>query len=125
MSLKDKQDFSSRVIDSPEYWIGLSELHLYGHTAVSNLAQDQTVPEKPDEIVIEPVTNARGRARFVDLARKFSAREPHSVPQLRSEQMELVSPATTPFFRPHTAQLFPHRQGRDLWGRLTTTTAQP
>lgn len=77
------------------------------------------MPEKPDEIVIEPVTDASGRARFVDLGRKFAAREPHSVPQLRSELLELVDPAKNPFFGHARAQLFLARRGGDLVGRIS------
>ena len=58
------------------------------------------------DIVIEPVDGKKGRAAFVDLGREFAAREPHYVPQLRSEQLELVDPAKNPFFGHATVQLF-------------------
>ncbi len=48
-------------------------------------------------ITITPVSGKKGRAAFVDLGRKFSAAVPHSVPQLRSEQLELVNPDKNPF----------------------------
>ena len=71
------------------------------------------------EIVIEPVEGKQGRARFVDLGRAFAAREPHAVPQLRSEQLELVDPGRNPFFGHASHQLFvATRDGRDV-GRIS------
>ena len=70
------------------------------------------------DIVIEPVEGKKGRAAFVDLGREFSAREPHYVPQLRSEQLELVDPAKNPFFGHATVQLFiAYRAGKPV-GRI-------
>ncbi|OGS49702.1 MAG: hypothetical protein A3J40_03825 [Erythrobacter sp. RIFCSPHIGHO2_12_FULL_63_10] len=77
------------------------------------------MPEKPDEIVIEPVNGAKGRGQFVDLGRRFAAREPHSVPQLRSEQLELVDPDKNPFFGHARAQLFLARRSGALVGRIS------
>ena len=57
-------------------------------------------------ITIEPVTDKKGRARFVDLGRAIAARVPHSVPQIRSEQLELVDPDKNPLFGHTKAQLF-------------------
>ncbi|MEL7188073.1 MAG: N-acetyltransferase [Pseudomonadota bacterium] len=71
------------------------------------------------EIIIEAVSDKKGRARFVDLGREFAARTPHSVPQLRSEQLELVDPAKNPLFGHARAQLFiAHRSGRPV-GRIS------
>ena len=71
------------------------------------------------EIGIEPVEGKQGRARFVDLGRRFAAREPHAVPQLRSEQLELVDPGKNPFFGHASHQLFvATRGGRDV-GRIS------
>src|SRR3546814_19724178 len=81
-------------------------------------------PEMSGKIVIEPVTGARGRGQFVDLGRSFAAREPHSVPQLRSEQMELIDPAKNPFFGHARAQLFLARRGGDLVGRISAPIAE-
>ncbi len=70
------------------------------------------------DIVIEAVEGKKGRAAFVDLGRAFAAREPHSVPQLRSEQLELVDPGKNPFFGHATAQLYmAMRDGRPV-GRI-------
>ena len=58
------------------------------------------------EIEIEPVTGKNQRAAFVDLGRAFSDRLPHFVPQIRSEQLELVDPGKNPFFGHARVQLF-------------------
>ncbi|EAQ28063.1 hypothetical protein NAP1_10728 [Erythrobacter sp. NAP1] len=71
------------------------------------------------QISIEPVSDKKGRARFVDLGRDFAAKVPNSVPQLRSEQLELVNPDKNPFFGHARAQLFiAHRGGRPV-GRIS------
>lgn len=57
-------------------------------------------------IVIAPVKGKKGRAEFVDLGRQFALREPHYVPQLRAEQLELVDPDKNPFFGHATVELF-------------------
>ncbi|MFA6220159.1 MAG: N-acetyltransferase [Erythrobacter sp.] len=71
------------------------------------------------EIGIEPVDGAKGRARFVDVGRAFAAREPHSVPQLRSEQLELVDPGKNPFFGHASHQLFVATRGGKDVGRIS------
>ncbi|MFU7527563.1 N-acetyltransferase [Qipengyuania sp. ASV99] len=76
------------------------------------------------KISIEAVTgkqgaDKQGRARFVDLGREFAARLDHAVPQLRSEQLELVDPEKNPFFGHARAQLFiAHCGGRPV-GRIS------
>lgn len=71
------------------------------------------------EIRIEPVSDKRGRADFVDLGRAFSDRLPHFVPQIRSEQLELVDPGKNPFFGHARVQLFiAHRAGKPV-GRIS------
>ena len=70
-------------------------------------------------VVIEPVEGKKGRAEFVDLGRSFSAREPHWVPQLRSEQLELVDPARNPFFGHAVHQLFIARRAGKAVGRIS------
>lgn len=71
------------------------------------------------EIVIEAVGDKRGRAAFVDLGRAFSDRLPHFVPQLRSEQLELVDPARNPFFGHARVQLFLAKRGGKAVGRIS------
>lgn len=71
------------------------------------------------QIVIEPVSGKKGRAEFVDVGRMFSARLPHSVPQIRSEQLELVNPDKNPFFGHARAQFFIARRGGKPVGRIS------
>ena len=71
------------------------------------------------EIVIEPVTDKRGRAAFVDLGRAFSNRLEHFVPQIRSEQIELVDPGKNPFFGHARVQLFIAKAGGKPVGRIS------
>lgn len=71
------------------------------------------------EIVIEPVTDKRGRAAFVDLGRAFSNRLEHFVPQIRSEQIELVDPGKNPFFGHARVQLFIAKAGGMPVGRIS------
>lgn len=73
--------------------------------------------EKP--IIITPVSGKKGRAAFVDLARKFSARVPHFVPQLRGEQLELVDPDKNPFFKHARVQFFIAYRGGIPVGRIS------
>ncbi|MBV7266053.1 N-acetyltransferase [Erythrobacter ani] len=71
------------------------------------------------QISIEAINDKRGRARFVDLGRDFASRVEHSVPQLRSERIELVSPQKNPFFEHAQAQFFiAHRAGKEV-GRIS------
>lgn len=70
-------------------------------------------------IVIVSVKGKKDRADFVDLGRKFAIREPYYVPQLRSEQLELVDPVKNPFFHHATVELFiAYRDGRAV-GRIS------
>lgn len=71
------------------------------------------------EIEIEPVIDKRGREAFVDLGRAFSDRLPHFVPQIRSEQIELVDPGKNPFFGHARVQLFIARAGGKPVGRIS------
>ena len=71
------------------------------------------------EVVIDPVEGKRGRALFVDTGRRFAAREPHAVPQLRGEQLELVDPAKNPLFGHAAHQLFVARRGDAVVGRIS------
>lgn len=71
------------------------------------------------EIVIRPVSGKAGRAEFVDLGRRFAEREPHSVPQLRSEQLELIDPDRNPFFGHARAAFFIAYRGDIPVGRIS------
>ncbi len=71
------------------------------------------------EITIRPVTDKAGRAAFVDLGRRFAAETPHSVPQLRSELLELINPEKNPFFGHAQVQLYlAYRDGEPV-GRIS------
>ncbi|MBO6945159.1 N-acetyltransferase [Altererythrobacter sp.] len=71
------------------------------------------------DIVIEQVSDKKGRAAFVDIGNMFATREPHWVPQLRSEQIELITPDKNPFFGHAKAQLMiAWRQGKPV-GRIS------
>ncbi|QDH32975.1 N-acetyltransferase [Porphyrobacter sp. YT40] len=71
------------------------------------------------EIRIEPVNDKRQRAAFVDLGRAFSDRLEHFVPQIRSEQLELVDPAKNPFFGHARVQLFMAMRAGKPVGRIS------
>ncbi len=76
-------------------------------------------PVSTGDIGIEPVADKRGRAAFVDLGRRFAAQVPHNVPQMRSEQMELVDRDKNPFFGHAEAQLFIAYRGGQPVGRIS------
>jgi GNAT superfamily N-acetyltransferase len=69
-------------------------------------------------IVIEAVEGKKGREAFVDLGRSFAGREPHAVPQIRSEQLELIDPDKNPFFGHASVQLFIAYRGGNPVGRI-------
>lgn len=73
------------------------------------------------DIVIRPLsaTDRSERGRFVDIGRQFSRNLPHHVPQLRSEQMELLDPRRNPFFDHAEVQLFAAFRGEDPVGRIS------
>lgn len=71
------------------------------------------------QIIITAISGKKGRADFVDLGRQFSAQVPNFVPQLRSEQLELVDPAKNPFFGHARVQLFIAMRGGIPVGRIS------
>lgn len=72
-----------------------------------------------EEIVIRPIAGKAGRSAFVDCGRRFAAAVPNSVPQLRSEQLELVDPDKNPFFGHARVQLFLAERGGRAVGRIS------
>ena len=72
-------------------------------------------------ITIEPVdaANRKDREAFVDCGRAFAAGTPNAVPQLRSEQLELIDPARNPFFAHASVQLFLAKRGGECVGRIS------
>lgn len=77
------------------------------------------VPMNGGPMSVEAVSGKKGHARFVDLGRAFAARVENSVPQLRSEQLELVNPDKNPFFGHAKAQLFIAMRGERPVGRIS------
>lgn len=77
------------------------------------------VATRAAQISIEPVSDKRGRAAFVDLGRAFSDRLPNFVPQIRAEQLELIDPGKNPFFGHARVQLFIARRGDQAVGRIS------
>ncbi len=71
------------------------------------------------QITITPISDRKGRKAFVDLGRKFSASVPHFVPQLRSEQLELIDPVKNPFFDHARVQLYIAYRGGVPVGRIS------
>ena len=71
------------------------------------------------EIDIREVGDKKGRAAFVDLGRRFAAQVPHTVPQLRSELLELVDPKRNPFFDHADVALFIAWRGGEPVGRIS------
>ncbi len=72
-------------------------------------------------IIVTPIaaSDKRQRTQFVEIGRRFSEKVPHFVPQLRSEQMELVDPAKNPFFEHARVQLFIATRGGVSVGRIS------
>ncbi|WP_228242627.1 N-acetyltransferase [Porphyrobacter sp. GA68] len=70
-------------------------------------------------VSIVAVCDKAGRTRFVDLGRAFASRVPHYVPQLRSEQLELVDPRKNPFFDHAEVQLFIATSDGEDVGRIS------
>lgn len=85
----------------------------YGIGGVTDVAKRET------EISIEPVSDKRGREAFVDLGRAFSDRLEHFVPQIRSEQIELIDPVKNPFFDHARVQMFIAMRGGKPAGRVS------
>ena len=70
-------------------------------------------------IEIRPVTDKKGRNAFVGVGLAFAAAVPHSVPQLRAEQRELVDPDKNPFFGHARVELMiAWREGKPV-GRIS------
>lgn len=71
------------------------------------------------KIGIRAISGKRERAEFVDLGRRFAKDVPYSVPQLRSEQLELVDPDRNPFFGHARVQLFIAERDGEAVGRIS------
>ncbi|NNC58936.1 MAG: N-acetyltransferase [Erythrobacter sp.] len=71
------------------------------------------------EIEIRSVIDKAGRKAFVDLGLSMARKVPHSVPQLRSEMLELINPDKNPFFGHATVALFMAYRGNRPVGRIS------
>jgi GNAT superfamily N-acetyltransferase len=71
------------------------------------------------EIEIRSVIDKAGRKAFVDLGLFMARKVPHSVPQLRSEMLELINPDKNPFFGHATVALFMAYRGNRPVGRIS------
>ena len=97
----------------------LARSRLARHRCVEQGMEQRPIAVTNAEITIEPISDAKGRARFVDLGRNFASRLENAVPQLRSEQLELINPAKNPFFGHARAQLFIAYRGGHAVGRIS------
>lgn len=76
-------------------------------------------PVSTDDIEIRPVSDKSGRNAFVEVGRAFAAQVPHSVPQLRGEQRELIDPGKNPFFEHARVELMIAWRGGKPVGRIS------
>jgi hypothetical protein len=65
------------------------------------------------------VSDKAGRNTFIDIGRSFAKAVPHAVPQLKSEQRELVDPAKNPFFEHAKVELLIAWRGDKPVGRIS------
>ncbi len=71
------------------------------------------------EIEITAVSGKADLAAFVDFAYAINAADPHWVPPLRSEVVELLTPGKNPFHEHAKVQLFLARRGGAVVGRIS------
>ncbi len=70
-------------------------------------------------LVIAPVQGKRDFQAFVDYAYRLNARDPHWVPPLRGEVVEILTPGKNPFHEHAQMQLFLARRGNEVVGRIS------
>lgn len=71
------------------------------------------------DLTIEPISTARERRMFVDLAYRLNADDPNWVPPLHMEAVELVTPGKNPFFEHADVQFFLARRAGRVVGRIS------
>jgi hypothetical protein len=71
------------------------------------------------EIGITPVAGKKDFKAFVDIHYRLNEDDPHWVPQLRSEMVELLTPGKNPFFDHARHQFFLARRGGKVVGRIS------
>ena len=71
------------------------------------------------KVSITPVSGKRDFKAFVDLKYRLYENDPNFVPQLRSEEEELLTPGKNPFFDHARHQFFLARRGDRVVGRIS------
>ncbi len=71
------------------------------------------------EVVIAPVSGKADLDAFIDLAYRINEPDPHWVPPLRAEVVELLTPGKNPFHEHAKMQLFLARRGGRVVGRIS------
>ena len=71
------------------------------------------------DIVVSEVADKRDFDAFVDFAYAINASDPHWVPPLRAEVVELLTPGKNPFHEHAKVQLFLARRGGRIVGRIS------
>ena len=71
------------------------------------------------QVSITPVSGKRDFKAFVDLKYRLYESDPNFVPQLRSEEEELLTPGKNPFFEHARHQFFLARRGERVVGRIS------
>ena len=71
------------------------------------------------DVTITPVTDARGRAEFVDFGYRINAGDPNYVPELRTTELGKFTPGKNPFFEHARVQLFLAQLGGRTVGRIS------
>ena len=72
-----------------------------------------------EDIVIEPVSTKAQTKEFIDIAYKLNADDPHWVPPLKSEMLNLITPGKNPFFDHARVQFFLALRQGQVVGRIS------
>ena len=68
---------------------------------------------------VRPVGNGRDRKTFVETAYRFNRNDPHWIPPLRMEAMELITPGKNPFYEHAEQQLYLAERDGQVVGRIS------
>jgi len=71
------------------------------------------------KVSVAPASGKRDFNAFVDLKYRLNGDDPNFVPQLRSEEVELLTPGKNPFFDHARHQFFLARRGEKVVGRIS------
>lgn len=72
-----------------------------------------------DNIVVTPVSTKAQIKQFVDIAYRLNTNDPHWVPPLKSEVMNIITPGKNPFFEHADVQFFLAHRGNEVVGRIS------